>query len=385
MKPSLLLIHPALRSYRVDLFNRLHEAYKTHFVFLVPKERLDPFPEAKKWKCTSIHTKPRFGYATFSWDLFKTLWKERKHYDVVITSGLSQFNTHVGFLMAKLLKKKFMVFSEDWVWPKPFVFRLVYPYVKWIARRADACIAAGTKAREFYLKLGASPKKVFTSWSCALDLSQKEAVHGVNPEHKTVIAYLGRIVRYKGLDLLIQAFAELEKKRDDVMLLIVGDGPFAPKCRDLLDSLGVKNFHWPQYEALTASQAAEIVPHDEFIRYFALADLFVLPGRFIWTDHVPCESWGLTINEAMSLKKPVLTVRSVAAAFDLVDEGKTGFLVRENSDEALLKGMESFLDLEPEAQKQMGKNAGQKISTFTSEAAFEGYEEAINSLQIPKS
>ncbi len=52
---------------------------------------------------------------------------------------------------------------------------------------------------------------------------------------------------------------------------------------------------------------------------YQLADVFVLPSKG------PGETWGLSVNEAMASGKPVLVSDKCGCAFDLVEEGKTGY------------------------------------------------------------
>ena len=62
---------------------------------------------------------------------------------------------------------------------------------------------------------------------------------GIDPEKK-VILFLGRVHHIKGNDFLIKGFADLCKRRDDCLLLIVGgDDGHMDECKELADRLGV--------------------------------------------------------------------------------------------------------------------------------------------------
>lgn len=86
----------------------------------------------------------------------------------------------------------------------------------------------------------------------------------IAPEKK-LIMFLGRVHWIKGNDYLIKAFAELRKKRDDVVLAIVGgDDGHMEECKNLVQELGLQNdVHFPGFLAaenkLSALVDAEIM------------------------------------------------------------------------------------------------------------------------------
>lgn len=389
-QPRIVFLHSEVRSYRVPIFERLHQNYPVKFLFLSGGNWAASFPEAKRWDYTYFRPIRVPGYSSdVTPGLIIKLWKERKRYDIILSSGLTTFATHVSFLMAKLLRKRFVVWAEDWMWSKHVLYRIASPYARFIVRHADACIVAGTKAWEFHLALGANPEKVFIAPNCAEDLrllpfdeQQIEALRErINPHGKKIISYLGRVVAYKNLDALLTAFAKLEKVRDDVLLLVAGDGPFAPYCRSLIEKLRITNIVWQEGKRNPGTGVVEPVDREVLIRYLHLTDLFVLPGRFRMEDHVPSESWGLILNEAMSLGKPVLSTRSVAAAYDLIN-GKNGLQVREDDPHALYHGITRMLEGD---LQEMGRESWRILQQgFTYDIMMEGFQCAISSLPKQK-
>ncbi|GEM_PF-625956 len=387
--PRILLIHSDVRSYRVPIFQMLHDQYPTQFVFMYGGGLAKQFHESSQWNYINLKQCPMVGYSSdFSPGLIKLLFKRMRSYDIIISSGLASFATHVSFLVAKILKKKFIVWSEDWVWPHVFVARIALPYIRFIVRHADACIAAGTKTRDFFLSLGVKPEKIFIAPNCALDLNQlplneknlTALQHDINPNQKIIISYLGRIVRYKALDTLIEAFAKLEQERDDVLLLIAGDGPFAHECKALINKLNLKNFYWPQYNKLTGTKAIEPIFPLLLWQFLRISDIVALPGRFILNDHVPCESWGLILNEALSLGKPIVSTTSVAAAYDLIQNDKNGYQVKDDDPKALLNVLEKMTAQRAQL-KHMGELSRAHFHTrFQYPSMYEGFRVAITSV-----
>lgn len=60
-------------------------------------------------------------------------------------------------------------------------------------------------------------------------------------EDHTVIGFVGSIFPYHGVDMLIQGFAELAEKHDDLRLLIVGDGYVLGSLKQLAEELKVSD------------------------------------------------------------------------------------------------------------------------------------------------
>ena len=330
---KIIILGYSVRDYNIELYLKLKNKLNLKFVF----SHLEPwiferYPNVRKLNITQRQDF-NFCYASgFAPSILKDLLK--KDYDIIISTASFAFHTHLSFLIAKLLRRKFICWDETWNYPRIFATRILRPYIRFIIRHSDACMVAGTKAKEFHLKNGANPKTVFIVPDAAEDLSSFKVKKSDNmelrkkhdiPEGKKIILYLSRIAKYKGLDYLIRAFSKLEKESDNVFLLIGGDadsnlysssaaeGNFKLYCQKLAKSLNIKNIKFIGH-----------VSHEDIVKYFYLCNIFVLPTRFLWDDVIPCEAWGLIINEVMSVGKPVISTNAVAAAYDLIRNGKNG-------------------------------------------------------------
>lgn len=383
-KPRLLFFHSEVRSYRVPLFELLNENYDVTFIFLHQTHYALSTPEASKWRYTYLKPKKLPGYSADACpSVVSYLLKNRHNYDVVIFSGIFSFATHIGLPLAKFLGKKTIIWDETWVLPKNFNSKIISPYLKFLIHRADALIEAGSRTREFYIKMGANQAKCFMAPNCAenilplLDtqlakqLSQKLGITA----NQVVIGYLGRVVRYKALDTLIEGFCTtIRPKFPNARLLIVGDGPYSAKCREVVGKYSDQNIIWIGGDA----KKVEPVSHAEFVNYLSLVDIFVLPGRFVWAENVPAESWGLTLNEAMSLGKPVVSTRSVAAAYDLIENENNGYLIREDNVPELSSSLIKLV-----SNNRLRLDAGVKSreiikQKYNYEKMFHGFAQAIS-------
>jgi glycosyltransferase involved in cell wall biosynthesis len=119
-------------------------------------------------------------------------------------------------------------------------------------------------------------------------------------------AYLGRLRRYKGVDLVIKAFAQVS--HPDARLEIAGTGDFRPELERLVDSLALR-------ERVT------------FLGFIGEAEKVALLRR-AWSlvFASPKEGWGITNLEAAACGTPVVASDSPGLR-ESVRHGETGFLV----------------------------------------------------------
>jgi len=105
-----------------------------------------------------------------------------------------------------------------------------------------------------------------------------------------VIGYVGRILRMKGLNTLIEAVARLEM---NCKILLVGRGEFRPELEKLADQLAMsERIMW-----------IDGVPPEDVPRYINCMDVLVLPSR---TTPDWVEFFGRVLVEAMACQVPVI-------------------------------------------------------------------------------
>jgi len=222
-----------------------------------------------------------------------------------------------------------------------FLRRLKFFFASQIVIHSDALVVGGTAAKEFAISKGVDKNKIFIGFQCANGLTS-DAYHQIKrgTAGRLNLLYLGRMIRLKGLDILIKAFARIEKQHGYFHLKIVGDGPFRKECELLSQALEVKNIEF----------TGSILPH-KAQEEFAAADVFILPSRI---DGKLYESWGLVINEALSAGLPIVTTDRNGASYDLVIPGKNGLLCNADDPDALY---EAIVSLKNKDLIEMGKES----------------------------
>lgn len=176
---------------------------------------------------------------------------------------------------------------------------------------------------------------------------------GVSHEHYTpdaaarsatpVFSYLGRLKKYKGVDLVIRAFARVAQQ--NAVLEIAGAGDFRPALEALTHSL-------------------DLGQRVRFLGFVSEAEKLALLRRS-WAVALasPKEGWGLTNVEAEACGTPVVASDSPGIR-ESVRHGETGFLVPHGDVAGLAAAMERLAG-SPALVMEMGGRARAFAETFT--------------------
>ncbi len=162
---------------------------------------------------------------------------------------------------------------------------------------------------------------------------------GIHPE-STILGFVGRLTRDKGVGELAQAFRLLREEGRCVELLLVGTfetgDPVAPEIIEWLQ--GRNDVHWTGY-------LADPGP------CFELMDIFVFPTYR--------EGLGMVLLEAAAAAKPVVSTRTTGVV-DVVLDGTTGLLVPAGDAEAVAHAVGRLLD-DPAMAARMGAAARELV------------------------
>ncbi|WP_432083360.1 glycosyltransferase family 4 protein [Streptomyces sp. WAC 04229] len=133
--------------------------------------------------------------------------------------------------------------------------------------------------------------------------------------HRPVILCTARMVPRKGQDTLIRALPWVRRAIPDAVLLLVGDGPYAPELSRLALREGV----------MDAVVLAGGHPHHALPPFYAAADVFAMPCR-TRRGGLEVEGLGIVYLEAAASGLPVV-VGDSGGAPDAVCDSRTGHVV----------------------------------------------------------
>ncbi len=172
----------------------------------------------------------------------------------------------------------------------------------------------------------------------------KGCCKGTVRERKIHLYYIGRLVRLKGVDLLIKAIVCLDGKYD-LDLVIVGDG----KDREKLEQIAGEYHLWQK--VVFKGFQEDVTP------YLKEADLFIYPSR--------TEIFGISLVEAMAFGN-ICIANSVGGIPEIIEDGKNGILNPTNDVEGLTSAIERGIKLlsDEEKAEEIRHNAKMTAAAF---------------------
>ena len=160
---------------------------------------------------------------------------------------------------------------------------------------------------------------------------------------------ISRLDTNKGHDLLLNAFAIVQRENDNVSLVIGGGSP-NPKPREL-GVLEIINKIIDENNMRARVKQIGYVPNDMMVTYYQQAQMFILPSLF--------EPFGMTSQEAMACGTPVIASK-FGGIRNVIVNGDNGLLVDPKNPEEFAEAMLSLLR-NPDLKNKIGKKAHEVI------------------------
>ena len=209
------------------------------------------------------------------------------------------------------------------------------PLIQYFVNSIDAFIAMSDKVLQDLALFNQSkpkllcPHPLYDNYGSIQD--KNEARKKLNlPPNNTILLFFGFIRDYKGLDLLMKAYAD--KRIDKMKTTLVVAGEFynnKEQYKNLERQLGLEG---------TIRWFDDFIPNDEVSTFFSACDIVVQPYKSATQS-------GVT-QIAYHFNKPML-VTNVGGLAELVPDGKVGYVVQPNPD-AIADAIVQFLSIDPD-------------------------------------
>ena len=284
---------------------------------------------------TLLHTLPR---------LLTILARERSKYSIIHCPTFSHLSG-LAVLAGRILGRPTLLrvatendvreFAEGQHWK----YRIFF----WLLRGATRVIAPSAAIRDELLRAGFSSERV-VCFANAVDVNrfrpvtagekaQAKGALGL-PKDTAVIGTVARLVQRKGIDVLLRAFA-MVRHRHPVYLLVVGDGPLSKELHALARELEIEDsVSWLGFQA-------------DPVKWLQAMDVFAFPSRL---EGVPN-----AVLEAMATGLPIVATK-IGGVVDLLQQGRTGFLIPPEDSGALAAALDQLLSNAP-LRADIGSNA----------------------------
>ena len=174
------------------------------------------------------------------------------------------------------------------------------------------------------------------------DALVKETTAGYDlPEGVPVFLFVGRIMKYKGLPIIIDALKELSERKIEYRMVFIGGGADAEEMKDKVKEYGITDkviFTGPIHE------------RDKLRAWNTRADLFLFPSVY--------DTNGIVVREAAACGLASVLIKDSCAAEGITHD-RNGFIIEENSHSMAVLLEEASKDLSHLAQ--VGQNAMDEI------------------------
>jgi len=243
-------------------------------------------------------------------------------------------------------------------------------WIRYIYQQMDACLYVGQANRDYFRYHGVPDDRLFFS-PHAIDSdrfrSQIETAHqdaqiwkqtlGI-PTQFRVILFAGKHIPKKRPQDLLQAF--LNASLPETALLFVGSGELETMIRQQAQASGHPHIYFAPFQN-----------QSQMPRTYAIADLLVLPSSGSG------ETWGLAINEAMTMGKGAIASTHVGCAADLIQPGKTGLTFPAEDIAALTAALKSAF-ANPQRLQKWGRAAQEHIFHYSYSQTTRGILQALD-------
>ena len=259
-----------------------------------------------------------------------------------ILPHLKKTNTKLVLTVHDVIPHKFYTRHFDW---------LELLILQYIYNKADRLIVhAETNKQQLLANFSVDEHKVviiphgeYSLAGISEEISEKWARSSLNlNDNDKVILYFGYIRKTKGIDILLKAFDRVAERFSDIVLVISGSviqGESFSEHRQTMNKLKCRS---------RIKCFLKYVEHQDVPIFFTPADIVVLP-------YVQFHSQSGVLHLAQGFGKPVIAT-DVGGLPEVVDEGKTGVVVRAGDVEGLAMAMTHLLENDS-LRVEMGQRA----------------------------
>jgi glycosyltransferase involved in cell wall biosynthesis len=286
-----------------------------------------------------------------------------RRYDAVIAPFAGGALLPAAYAGAHRYGTPFVFWASIWHQPRSLAHGAALPITRRIFRHSEAVLAYGEHVRRFVASIRGRDSDVFVAPQSvepelfrrtvsAEEVRAFRATHGLGDG--PLVLYAGRLVPEKGVDAIAKAWPSV---RGEATLVVVGDGPLAPRIA-----------------GLSRSRAVGALPRAELPAAYAASAVALLPS--IPTPRFK-EPWGLVCNEAFEQARPMIATTAVGAvAGGLVRDGETGLVVAPGDSAALARAIDQLLG-DSALRERLGAAARAAVQPYTYEAMADAFDRAL--------
>lgn len=244
-------------------------------------------------------------------------------------------------------------------------FFLIEKVVSHVMKRHDYFLSSGEETDKYYKYYGISPDKIkHYHFACmskeemnnnAKKIENKEEYRKECDYKEAIILFsVGQQIPRKGYDVLVKAMIDVP---ETVGLYIAGGNP-EENVQEIIKENHLENIYFIGFKN-----------KEELAKYYAGADIFVLPTRY--------DIWGLVINEAMSFGLPVISTNKCVAALEFNNHYSNAKIVNIEDSDSINKAI-CELAQNKEERLSLGVKSISGIQDYCFENMVNDFVDALN-------
>ena len=350
---KVLYCNPSFWEYRLPFYVELNRLFKGNFHVIYSTKRyahghmrlLDRIKEELGENAHPYDDEPMFDVKTHSFHGFTEggkqiplpfgLWKKisKVKPNVLITEGFFQWTPLVQLYGLVHHIPVFMGYERTL-----YTERNNSKLKTWIRKLQDKFIKGylvnGSETKKYLESIGVSSDKIAIGGMSADSEGLRTAIAAFPEEKKNTfmakfqcnnngILYLftGKLIERKGILPLLTAWSKHIEEYPNDNLLVVGDGELYDECKR-------------KFGSMPSIHLEGSVPYDEIYKYYAIADVYILPTIE--------DNWSLVIPEAMACGLPVATSIYNGCHVELIHEGNNQTTFDTYQQESLINALSYF-------------------------------------------
>lgn len=335
---NILIIYPGFLHYRKGIIDELLNSDENNYIFVGDKNgfnSIKPFDFDKNSRFHHFKTYRKNKFL-FSKGLLKFIWKQKVDGAIVHASPY-WITLSIASIILKLKGVKVYNWGHGILENQKSFKNIFYYYYNKIF--FDGLLLYGNIAKSNLINMGYEPKKLKVIYNSldynnqikyrneltSFDVFEFRRKIFSQPSNKQLI-FIGRLTQWKKLDQLLEVVAILKQQKNNINLLIVGDGNQKEHLKNMIELLDVKelvHFYGPSYDEKTNSML------------IGSSDCCVAPGDI-----------GLTAIHSLMYGTPVIShsdPNSQMPEFEAIKIGENGLLFQKDNIEDLKEKIISIL------------------------------------------
>jgi glycosyltransferase involved in cell wall biosynthesis len=300
------------------------------------------------------HLPKGIRHVVYAW----RLWRHARNTDAVY--ALDSISVGVpACLVSKLIRKPFFIrLGGDYAWEQgcqrfglsqtldqytaqkntaSWQVRFLASIQSCVVRHAVRVIVPSNYLKSIVATWGVKESKLTVIYSALFPLSVTSSKEQLQKDKKfgqPIISSAARLTPWKGFDVLLDVFVQVQKQYPNATLCIIGDGPQKNKLQEKAKTLGITD----------AVIFTGKVPKSTLAEYIKMSDVFVLNTAYEGLSH--------QLLEVMDLGVPIVTTE-VGGNPELIKHGVSGVLVKYNDTASLTQEITRLLAEEGSVQEMI--------------------------------